>query len=179
MDLKKFSKELNMKKLKSGFTLIELIMVTIILGILAAVAIPRYMSTVTKSEEAAEDAVISSIKAGLENFALNSMMENGRRVWSRNPFDNVKIDGYVGEQRSPWQINDHEWSYFVFEEYFSEEQNRNITRGGIVHRRGDNSVWYWRYTNEDRSEEQGDDTGEMSERLLVDENTNEIPYPVN
>tara|TARA_B100000575_G_C22986038_1_gene568736 strand:+ start:75 stop:581 length:507 start_codon:yes stop_codon:yes gene_type:complete len=168
-----------MKNLKSGFTLIELIMVTIILGILAAVAIPRYMSTVTKSEEAAEDAVISSIKAGLENVALNSMMENGRRVWSRNPFDNVKIDGYVGEQRSPWQINDHEWSYFVFEEYFSEEQNRNITRGGIVHRRGDNSVWYWRYTNEDRSEEQGDDTGEMSERLLVDENTNEIPYPVN
>ena len=110
---RKFSKELNMKNLKSGFTLIELIMVTIILGILAAVAIPRYMSTVTKSEEAAEDAVIASIKAGLENVALNSMMENGRRVWSRNPFDNVKIDGYVGEQRSPWQINDHEWSYFV------------------------------------------------------------------
>ena len=69
-------KELNMKNLKVGFTLIELIMVTIILGILAAVAIPRYMSTVTKSEEAAEDAVISSIKAGLENVAfLNLMME--------------------------------------------------------------------------------------------------------
>ena len=51
-------------KNQKGFTLIELIMVTIILGILAAVAIPRYTSTVDKAEAAAEDAVISSIEAG-------------------------------------------------------------------------------------------------------------------
>ena len=74
-------------KNNKGFTLIELIMVTIILGILAAVAIPRYASTVVKAEEAAEDAVISSIRAGLETYAVEQLMENGRRSWPDNPWD--------------------------------------------------------------------------------------------
>ena len=50
-------------KNEKGFTLIELIMVTIILGVLSAVAIPRYMGTVANAEEAVEDAIISSVLA--------------------------------------------------------------------------------------------------------------------
>ena len=46
---------------KNGFTLIELIMVMIILGIMAAVAIPRYLETIEKSEVASEDAVVNNI----------------------------------------------------------------------------------------------------------------------
>ena len=57
-------KELNIMRKqqnKNGFTLIELIMVMIILGILSAVAIPRYLETIQKSEVASEDAVIDKI----------------------------------------------------------------------------------------------------------------------
>ena len=94
-----------------GVTLIELIMLTIILGILAAVAIPRYMTSVQKAEEAAEDAVISAIRAGLESHATEKLMENGRRSWPTNPWDalETKPAGYSNvdanpEERGEWRF---------------------------------------------------------------------------
>ena len=62
---------------KNGFTLIELIMVMIILGIMAAVAIPRYLETIEKSEVASEDAVVNNIMVALENYAQNKMLTEG------------------------------------------------------------------------------------------------------
>ena len=41
-------------KNKNGFTIIELIMVMIIIGVLAAVAIPRFQDIVVESEVAVE-----------------------------------------------------------------------------------------------------------------------------
>ena len=64
-----------MRNNNKGFTLIELIMVTIILGILAAVAVPRYMGTVNRAEAAAEDAVLSALEANAEAFAMEQFMD--------------------------------------------------------------------------------------------------------
>ena len=122
-----------------GFTLIELIMVTIILGILAAVAIPRYMATVTQAEEAAEDAVISSIKAGLETYATEQLLDNGRRSWPTNPFDALEtkpatyeVDETDAATNESYADTDGEWTF-------------NITTFKITHMRGDNSVHLWDY----------------------------------
>ncbi len=120
-------------KNQKGFTLIELIMVTIILGILAAVAIPRYASTVDKAEAAAEDAVISSIEAGLETYAIEQLMDNGRRSWPTNPFDalETKPAGYDADD-SDDADTDGEWTY-------------NTTTKKITHQRNDNSRVGWQY----------------------------------
>lgn len=119
-------------KNNKGFTLIELIMVTIILGILAAVAIPRYMTTVTRAESAAEDAVISGILAGLETFATEQLMDNGRRSWPDNPFDGLetKPAGFTTDATDA--DVDGEWTF-------------NTTSLKITHQRGDNSRVGWIY----------------------------------
>ena len=117
---------------RKGFTLIELIMVTIILGILAAVAIPRYMTTVEKAEAAAEDAVIGSIRAGLETYATEQLMDNGRRSWPTNPWDalETKPAGYTTDADDA--DVDGEWTY-------------NTTSKKITHQRNDNSRVGWLY----------------------------------
>ena len=56
-------------KSRNGFTLIELIIVMVILGIMAAVAVPRYLDSISNAEKSAEDAVINSIRAGLKQYA--------------------------------------------------------------------------------------------------------------
>ena len=116
-----------------GFTLIELIMVTIILGILAAVAIPRYMTSVAAAEAAAEDAVISSIRAGLENYATEQLMSGGRRTWPTNPFDALDTapSGYSASDNDDADT-DGEWTF-------------NTTTNNITHQRDDNTRYHWDY----------------------------------
>ena len=139
-------------KNNKGFTLIELIMVTIILGILAAVAVPRYMGTVNQAEAAAEKAVVDALRAAVENYSTQEFLEEGRYDYPANPFTLVDVDGYDDDNAYTdglLEDGDGSWAY-------------TVTGDGaatIYHQRRDNTVWAWDYSFADDSDADSDDSG--------------------
>jgi hypothetical protein len=103
------------------------------------VAIPRYTATVTRAEAAAENAVISSIRAGLETYATEQLMEHGRREWPIDPFDalNTNPSGWVAKGTGNAAI-DGEWKY-------NTTTGADSVDGTITHMRGNNDVKTWNY----------------------------------
>jgi MSHA pilin protein MshA len=67
-----------MKHLKDnkGFTLIEIIAVLVILGILSAVAIPKYLSMIDESRDQTAQAAIAEIKSRLASAQAKYMMRH-------------------------------------------------------------------------------------------------------
>lgn len=142
-------------KNNKGFTLIELIMVTIILGILAAVAVPRYMGTVNQAEAAAEKAVIDALKAAVENYSTQEFLQDGRYDYPANPFTLVDVDGYDASNAYSDGLltkGDGSWAYTA----------TGGDQATIYHQRRDNTVWAWDYSFADDCDAPGcesDDSG--------------------
>ena len=161
------------KNNKNGFTLIELIMVMIILGILSAVAIPRYLETIQKSEITAEDAVIDKLCAALENYAQHKMLTQGRRYWPENPFEALETLPQTYTNDGDDTDTDNEWT---FVNWYSGDENSGGVSGRITHQRADNTRWQWSYNAGINHGTDKDVTGTLYIRTELGTEGSEVRY---
>ena len=112
------------KNFNKGFTLIELVIIMVILGVLAAVAVPRLGNTIDTSEASAEQAVIGNLRSALEVYAMDQVVANSTKSYPANPFDAL-------DNKSKDELLNTDWSY---------------SGGTIQYTRNDGNVTTWMYS---------------------------------
>ena len=156
-----------MKKItkRNGFTLIELIIVMVILGIMAAVAVPKYLDSISNAEESAEDAVISAIRSGLKQAASNSLYTNGRASWPTDPFEALSEKPAGHTDQANMADVDGEWTFIIMYDLDDLDAQKI---GQITHQRADNSRYTWNYNAGTQTGDKAE-VGTLGQRTTVEQ----------
>ena len=115
-------------------------MVMVIIGILAAVSVPRFADIVRQSEVASEQGILINLVAALDTYSQEKFIENGVMSWPDNPFDALnKVPQQYDKSQSTLMVemDDSEW-------IFTGEAS-NDYKNSIVHRRKEDSLAVWTY----------------------------------
>ena len=115
-------------------------MVMVIIGILAAVSIPRFADIVRQSEVAAEQGILINLVAALDTYSQEQFIENGVMSWPENPFESLNKVPQAYDQTGTVLMREMDDSDWVF----TADKSDNFPNS-IVHRRKEDSLAVWTY----------------------------------
>ncbi len=130
------------KNTRRGFTLIELLVVVLIIGILAAVAVPQYQKAVEKSRATQALTLLKSLVQAQKTYYLT----NGQYATKFNQLD-VDMPGWTGNKR--WGTSaikdtrsNGEWSLQIFAQSGNNAGNA-LYMGRISGKYAGGGFMYW------------------------------------
>ena len=88
---------------KKGFTLIELIIIIVILGILAAIAIPKYIDMKSEANKAVAKGVIGAL-SGADNILFANYLLYGTTYDNANILSNAGVSGATVSWGAPGTV---------------------------------------------------------------------------
>ncbi len=118
----------------SGFTLIELVIIIVVLGILAAIAIPKYQDISSDAKEAACRSALGGLRSGITIYYANQAVSTGTALWPG--VDSLQTIGTVMEQEIPKNP-------YCPEAEYPDSVVAGVTKGVVV---GTNCGWAYNAT---------------------------------